>query len=111
VIQTLSEHGYVTVTPGRSGGVVLAQKPHRIRLGDVARIAEANLRVVECFDAETNTCPIVPLCQLKPILEEALAAFLRVLDNYTLADLLDGRRRSNLAKVLAASYREKQAPS
>jgi Rrf2 family transcriptional regulator, nitric oxide-sensitive transcriptional repressor len=104
VVQTLSEHGYVAVTPGRSGGVALARKRGQIRLGDVARIAESNLRVVECFDAATNTCPIIGICQLKPVLAEALEAFMAVLDRYTLADLLDGRRRSSLARVFAASY-------
>jgi Rrf2 family transcriptional regulator, nitric oxide-sensitive transcriptional repressor len=103
VVQTLSENGYVKVSPGRSGGVSLAREPHLIRLGDVLRNAETNLKVVECFDAETNTCPIVGLCQLQPVLGEALNAFLAVLDRYTLADLLGGRKRTALAKVFAAS--------
>jgi Rrf2 family nitric oxide-sensitive transcriptional repressor len=101
VVQTLSEHGYVAVSSGRSGGVSLAREPHLIRLGDVMRDAEANLRVVECFEPETNTCPILPACQLKPVLAEALNAFLGVLDRYTLADLLSGRKRNSLAKIFS----------
>ena len=101
VIQTLSAAGYVEVNPGRAGGVSLAREPHLIRLGDVMRATEANLRVVECFDAATNTCPIMPVCTLQPVLEEALNAFLSVLDRYTLADLLDGRSRKRLAKILS----------
>jgi len=101
VVQTLNEHGYVEVFPGRSGGVALARAANQIRLGHVARIAETNLKVVECFDEATNTCPIVPVCQLKPVLGEALNAFLGVLDKYTLADLLDHRRRNSLAKLFA----------
>src|SRR5262249_13228552 len=105
VVQTLSEHGYVAVTPGRSGGVALAREPNQIRLGDVMRSAETNLRVVECFDPEINTCPIIAVCQLKPVLSEALNAFLGVLDRYTLGDLLDHRSRTSLAKVFALSNR------
>jgi len=101
VVQTLGENGYVKVSPGRSGGVSLGREPHQIRLGDVMRGAETNLRVVECFDAETNTCPIMAVCGLKGVLDEALNAFLNVLDRYTLADLLDSRRRITLAKVFA----------
>ena len=101
VVQTLNEHGYVDVFPGRSGGISLARPAHQIRLGDIVRRAETNLRVVECFDEASNTCPIVPVCQLKPILGEALNAFLGVLDKYTLADLLDHRRRNSLAKLFA----------
>lgn len=101
VVQTLNEHGYVDVFPGRSGGIRLARPLNRIKLGDVLRSAETNLKVVECFDMETNTCPIVPVCQLKPVLGEALNAFLSVLDKYTLADLLDNRRRTSLAKLFS----------
>ena len=68
------------------------------------RNAETNLKVVECFDMRTNTCPIVPVCQLKPVLSEALDAFLAVLDRYTLADLLNPRRRTSLVKLLAISH-------
>jgi len=96
VVQTLSEHGYVAVNPGRTGGVSLAREANQIKLGDVMRNTETNLQVVECFDMRTNTCPIVPVCQLKPVLSEALDAFLAVLDRYTLADLLNPRRRTSL---------------
>jgi Rrf2 family nitric oxide-sensitive transcriptional repressor len=101
VVQTLGEHRYVEVHAGRSGGVSLALEPDQIRLGDVMRSAETNLRVVECFDAKTNTCPIIGICDLKPVLAEALDAFLAVLDRYTLADLLDRRSKTKLAKVFA----------
>jgi len=108
VVQTLSEHGYVAVNPGRTGGVSLAREAHQIKLGDVMRNTETNLQVVECFDMRTNTCPIVPVCQLKPVLSEALDAFLAVLDSYTLADLLNPRRRTSLAKLLAVSHGRKR---
>lgn len=101
VVRTLSEKGYVTVTPGRSGGVSLAREAHQVGIGDVVRSAEINLRLVECFDAKTNTCPIVAACELKSVLAQALDAFLSVLDKYTLADLLTGRRGLRLAKIFA----------
>ena len=101
VVQTLNDRGYVKVSPGRSGGVSLERDPKSIRLGDVMRGAETNMRVVECFDPKTNTCPIIASCQLQPVLAEALDAFMSVLDRYTLADLLDRRTKNNLAKVFA----------
>ena len=104
VVQTLSEHGYVAVNPGRAGGVSLAREANQIKLGDVMRNTETNLQVVECFDMRTNTCPIVPVCQLKPVLSEALDAFLAVLDRYTLDDLLNPRRRTSLARLLAVAH-------
>jgi Rrf2 family nitric oxide-sensitive transcriptional repressor len=102
VVQTLSEHGYVKLIPGRLGGVSLAGEAHSIRLGDVLRHVEPNLRIVECFDVKTNTCPIINVCGLKSVLGEALDAFVKTLDKYTLQDLLHGRKRTALAKVFAS---------
>ncbi len=93
VVQTLGERGYLHVTPGRSGGVRLAMDPSKIRLGDVVRHAEPNLRLVECFDLKTNTCPIVSACGLKARLKQALDSFLAELNKHTLADLLAERRQ------------------
>lgn len=99
VVQTLGEHGYVSVLPGRSGGVKLLMDPHQIRLGNVVRHAEVNLRLVECFDKETNTCPIISVCGLKAHLSSALSVFLAELDKHTLAELLTPGRREKLANV------------
>jgi len=105
VAQTLAKHGYVNISGGRVGGLTLAREPQAIRLGDVIRRAETNLQVVECFDKETNSCPIINVCQLKPVLHLALNAFLAVLDDYTLADMLARNRGARLAKVFTSPNR------
>jgi Rrf2 family nitric oxide-sensitive transcriptional repressor len=103
VVQTLGKQGYLRVTQGRFGGMVLARNPGEIRLGQVVRDAEPNMRLVECFDRETNTCPIVGVCGLKAHLRNALEAFLAELDRHTLADLLvnggDARMAAALVKI------------
>lgn len=99
VVQTLAAHGYVQVALGRSGGASLARKPAAIRLGDVVRHVEPGLRLVECFDPSTNTCPIIAVCGLKQPLREALNAFLDSLNRYTLADLLASGRAGKLANA------------
>jgi Rrf2 family transcriptional regulator, nitric oxide-sensitive transcriptional repressor len=99
VMQTLGEHGYIRVIPGRAGGVTLAKDASAIRLGDVVRDAEPSLDLVECFDKETNTCPIINVCGLKSRLASALDAFLAELNKYTLADLMTPSRRKSLAGV------------
>lgn len=88
VVQTLGEHGYADVAPGRFGGVSLAREPQTIRLGDLVRDAEPNLHLVECFNRETNTCPIVRACELRSVLHEAMDSFFATLNRYTLHDLL-----------------------
>lgn len=98
VVQQLARLGYVNAARGRGGGLKLALAPEQIPLGEVVRRTEPHFNIAECFDMETNTCPIVPACELKRILGEAGQAFLKTLDRYTLADL--GRKRSRLRELL-----------
>jgi Rrf2 family nitric oxide-sensitive transcriptional repressor len=93
VVQALGKHGYVEVRPGRSGGLTLARSPSEISLGEVFRVTEPDFHLVECFDRETNTCPIAPACGLKGVLFEAREAFLAVLSKYTLADITKRSRK------------------
>ena len=88
VIARLADLGYVTTTRGRNGGVELARAAKSISVGAVVRDTEDNMTLVECFDPSTNRCPIAPACALAPALDEALGAFLKVLDRYSVADLV-----------------------
>jgi Rrf2 family nitric oxide-sensitive transcriptional repressor len=87
VVNQLTRAGYLKAVRGRSGGLALAQRPHKIRLGDVVRATEPDFALVECFGAG-NQCVITPHCRLRGALQEALGAFVATLDRYTLADLI-----------------------
>lgn len=100
VVQTLGEAGFVEVTVGRSGGVTLARTPGEIRLGEVVRATEASFRLVECHDKATNTCPIVPVCGLRSLLDNALGVFLADLDRHTLADLVKPKSQQKFLQLL-----------
>jgi Rrf2 family nitric oxide-sensitive transcriptional repressor len=101
VVQTLASSDYLEIHTGRSGGVTLAREPEVIRLGDVVRAAEPNMRLVECFDRKTNTCVIAPVCALKGMFREALEAFLDALNRHTLADIIRDSNHAKLAAVFA----------
>ena len=88
VAQTLTQGGFVLSVRGRGGGLELARAPEAINLGAVVRACEDSFALVECFDSERNTCVVSSACGLRGPLEEALAAFLSVLDSYSLADLV-----------------------
>ncbi|MFG6158803.1 RrF2 family transcriptional regulator [Halomonas sp. 1390] len=98
VVQDLNHQGYLTAIRGKNGGLVLKRRPEDIPLGELVRATERDLELVECF-GDSNECVITPACRLKPILAEALAAFIAVLDRYTLADLL-GPQRPALVRLL-----------
>ena len=87
VANQLTRAGYLKAVRGRSGGLTLAKRPNRIKLGEVLRATEPDFALVECFMPD-NQCIITPRCRLRGALKEALAAFTGTLDRYTLADLV-----------------------
>lgn len=98
VLQRLRDLGYVDTVRGRGGGVRLARDPAHIRLGEVVRRTEDLGEMVECFNPETNTCPIAAACLLPRRLNEAMLAYLAVLDRYTVADV--SANRAELSAIL-----------
>jgi Rrf2 family nitric oxide-sensitive transcriptional repressor len=91
VVHHLAQTGDVASTRGRGGGLKLGRPASEINLGAVVRRIEPDLAIVECFRA-ANACVVSPACTLRGVLGEALAAFLAVLDKYTLADLVEPRQ-------------------
>jgi len=93
VAHDLGKAGYIEGVRGRAGGIRLARSAETINVGTVVRQMEDGFDLVEC-----DTCAIAPACELTRILDEALAAFMTVLDRYTLADLL--KRQTKLLRLL-----------
>jgi Rrf2 family nitric oxide-sensitive transcriptional repressor len=87
VANQLTRAGFMRAVRGRSGGLTLAKVPQKIRLSDVLRATEPDFALVECLTSG-NQCLITPRCRLRGALNNALAAFMRELDGYTLADLV-----------------------
>lgn len=83
--------GYIESVRGRTGGLRLAKKPRDIILGELVRETEEDFNIVECFDAKTNQCRITQTCYLKHVLHDASAAFLDILDQHTLQDLISNQ--------------------
>ena len=88
VAHRLIRSGFIAGARGRGGGLALPRPAAEINVGAVVRATEENLDLVECFDPAGNTCRLTPACGLRAPLQEALRAFLAVLDRYSLADLV-----------------------
>ena len=99
VVHYLAQGGYIETARGKGGGMRLGLAPEKINLGEVVRGTEDNRTLVECFDRNSSDCRIESACVLRGVLGEALNAFFRALDAYTLADLIAPKPR--LAKMLA----------
>jgi Rrf2 family nitric oxide-sensitive transcriptional repressor len=91
VVHQLGVAGIIETVRGRRGGIRLAKSAESINLGVILRRTETDLALVSCFD-DAGSCMISGSCMLSKVLQEALAAFLAVLDRYTLADLIAPRQ-------------------
>jgi Rrf2 family nitric oxide-sensitive transcriptional repressor len=91
VVYKLGKLGYIDTIRGRNGGILLNRQPEEINIGQLIRQTEDHLHIVECFDEQKNSCILSPACHLKQVLNEALNAYLEVLDRYTLADLITNK--------------------
>lgn len=92
IVNDLARQGVLATTRGRGGGLRLVKAPGEIRIGEVVRSAETDFRLVECFDAATNTCGMVATCRLRGLLDRALLAYFKELDAATLQDMVAPQR-------------------
>lgn len=99
VCQGLQQRGYLHAVRGKHGGISLGREPGEIGVGRIFREMEPDLELVECM-GEEDRCVITRSCRLQGVLNEALQAFVAVLDRYTLADILvDPGRMARLLDI------------
>ncbi len=91
IVHELGKDGLLRTQRGRGGGFCLARPAEEIRVGDVVRLTEGPIELVECFNSESNTCPLIGICKLSSAFAEATRAFLEVLDGVTIADIAANR--------------------
>ena len=91
VVNELAQAGFLQTVRGRGGGFTLAREPDAISVGEVVRLTEGPVDLVECFNPATNTCPLLGICRLSTGLRRATDAFFAVLDDMTIADIAKNR--------------------
>lgn len=90
IVPMLAHGGFIETIRGRGGGIRLARPAAAIRLGDVVRVTEETHIEADCFGGGAD-CAIRPVAPINRILDEALGAFIAVLDRHTLDDLVAAR--------------------
>ncbi|CAM2767347.1 Rrf2 family transcriptional regulator [Legionella worsleiensis] len=91
IIHNLSKLGLIKTIRGKNGGILMAAQPEAVNLGQLIAKLEPHFDLVPCFNKEKANCCIAPVCKLKGILHEAQAAFMDILERYTLADMLQNK--------------------
>lgn len=88
IIHKMAKTEYIVSIKGRSGGLRLGLEPEDINLGEVLKITEDNMKIVECFNKESE-CPMMESgCKLKRIVSSSLKMFVDEFSKYTLKDIL-----------------------
>ena len=101
VVHRLAQEGLLHTLRGRNGGLRLAADPTQTRLGEVVRVIEDDMALVECFGSGSG-CPLTAGCHLAAALHGARQAFIDALDRHTLADLVP---RARAREIIALTGR------
>ena len=96
VVHFLGQQGWIRTTRGKGGGLALAQPTSSYRLGSIINTLEGGTALIDCA---APPCALRGNCQLKSILDIALAGFYRQLDLYTLSDVVAGKTREAIVML------------
>ncbi len=97
IVHLLSRAGFIKATRGRHGGVKLARPAAEIRIGDVVRAMELlNLEIEKEESAQTQAQG--QLAALDQLFDNALDAFISVLDEHTLEQMIKVQRKEKPAQ-------------
>ncbi|GAA5139367.1 RrF2 family transcriptional regulator [Thalassotalea piscium] len=99
IVHQLGKAKVIETRRGKGGGFYLSKAPKHINIGDIVMLLESTLEVVDC---QKQQCLVLPSCKFKQILNSATNAFLEVLKEYTLADLVKDSK-SDLTTILKIS--------
>lgn len=89
IISILNKAGFVKSVRGPQGGYRLARTPEQYTAGMILRLTEGSLAPVDCLDGEDNDCPRQGECVTLLLWKKIDDAIRGVVDQVTLADLLE----------------------
>lgn len=94
LIRELKQAGFIRSKRGPRGGHMLAKGPEEISVGEIVRVLEGDISLVECQTNE-STCPRFGECITRNLWVKASDAMYDTLNKITLADLLQGVAECN----------------
>ena len=92
IFTQLKTAGYVKSKRGKLGGYSLAKRMDQIRFGAVIRLIDGPLAPIRCVSQTEYarcTCPDEVHCGLRMLMLDVRNAIARILDRYTLADIVE----------------------
>lgn len=98
IVTPLSRAGLVRSVRGAGGGYLLTRRPEDYSVGEILRPLEGDLAPVECA-TDTRFCERSDQCVTVELWQQIHRAVAQVVDNTTLADLVERQRSKPPAPV------------
>src|SRR5260370_26354869 len=92
ILAQLKRGGYVKSTRGKLGGYSLAKPMNQTKFGSVIRFIEGPLAPIKCVSQTAYvrcSCPGEVHCGLRLLMLDVRNAIAKILDRYTLADIVE----------------------
>ena len=95
IISVLNKAGYVRSVRGPQGGYLLTREPEEYTAGMILRLTEGSMAPVDCIDLENRYSNHMEDCATSILWKRLNDAVSGVIDNTTLADLVDWQIAKN----------------
>src|SRR5437868_11056726 len=92
IFTQLKAGGYVVSKRGKLGGYSLSKPMNRIKIGAVIRLIDGPLAPIPCVSQTAYarcSCPDEAHCGLRMLMLDVRTAITKILDRYTLADIVE----------------------
>ena len=91
LIIPLKAAGYIRSFRGARGGYTLARKPDKISVGQIMKVLEGGLSLVDCVE-DPKVCEREKNCPTRDIWLRMSERLMEELSSLTLSDVLDGKK-------------------
>lgn len=99
VVQLLVRADLLETVRGPGGGLALTRAPDDILIGDIVRATEDTTIQTDCFGQGVDECTILRAVPINRVFDNAVMAFIEVLDRHSLAEFV--RVRQNIPLMAA----------
>lgn len=93
IIAVLNKAGYVNSVRGAQGGYRIAKAPENYTVGMILRLTEGSMAPVSCLEEGCPACNRAENCDTLELWRDLYAAVNNVIDNVTIADLVEKHKR------------------
>ena len=93
IISVLNSAGYVRSVRGPQGGYLLTREPQEYTVGMILKLTEGSLAPVICVEDDASPCNNMGCCPTVEIWKRLNNAINDVVENITLADLIEWSKK------------------